>query len=344
MTDEVKTGPRRSGALSAGLPSKIKTKGVPMYFTFKDGNGFEIKVANTDNPLVCDRNQIVEIETVKKSNTVEPRFSVSNAYDDEMGMYFGVPIGIDKRTGDLKWQRFTIGDRKTYDCKRHADAVEWSVVKRSSFLEGSPYQRGKVFYKQFDKEAEAREIIVKSTLRVQANEIATKMIAIEDQMDMYRNFGKNPEGFTMIMLQAEIIKIAERNPKEFIDIWNNKNRSALTTFNRCISVGLITFNIGNGGYMWKESFVLGSTEQTALQALIDNKNILNQAEIESRQKDTMGKKMMSAAEAKFFQPEEGEENVELVELRMAAKLLQLADYMSMDIDTLRKYVDEAGEN
>lgn len=339
------TTEQKKGAKNGPATSKTPAKraDIPMYTIFKDGNGYEYRIANMANPLVCPREGIMEIEVLKKTNAREARFAISNTYDPELGVFFGVPLGIDSKTKEIRWQRFVIGDFRTYDLSKHADAVEWAIISRAPWLQGSAYQKGKPWYKKHDKEAEAREIITRSTIRSRAMEIATKMTAIEDMMDMYRNFGKNPEGFSLITLQAEIIKIAERDPKGFVDSWENKNRPIVAVFTRSLATGLISFDINKGGFMWKNSLAMGMTEQSAQQFLFDNKNILNQAELESKQKDTVTnymKKTLSDAERKFFGEDNFEEDVDLIELRMTAKIMGVEGAMHMNKGDLQRVIDE----
>lgn len=326
--------------------SKIKTKGIPLYESYKDGNGFETKVANLNNPYVVPQAGIIEVQCIKKSNHTEARYSISNAFDSDLGLWFGVPTGVDERTKKIAWQRFVIGDFRRYDLSKVSDRREWAVFSRSAVLEGSPYQRGKILYRKFDKEAEARETIERSTIRRRAMEIVDQMVKIEDLMDMYRNFGRNPEGFSLTQLQAEIIKIAERTPKDFVNMYENANRGAVTIFNRAKATGLITFDINKGGFLWKDSLPIGLTDQGAIKYLLDNPTILNQANIESKSKDPVANHQrlnLTAEQKKFFQVEDGsdEEDVELIEFRSAAKIMGIANYMSMTKAQLEKALDEA---
>lgn len=332
-----------------GLEKKAgtaKVKGMSIFNEYKDGNGYTIKVANMQNPLVCKRTGVVEIECLKKTNSMEPRFTISNVFDEELGIWFGVPLGIDARTKEIRWQRFAVGDRKSYDLTKNADAVEWAVVSRAPWLIGSPYQKGKPHYKMFDKDAEAQEIITKSTIRSKAMEIVTNEIAIKDMMDIYRVFGRNPEGFSPLRLKAELIKIAEKSPKEFYDTWSSSNRSLLIIFNRCVSLGIINFDVAKGGYLWKDGLALGITEQSAMEYLTKNPQLLQQANLESQAKDGYQKKFqsMSDPEKSFFGVGE-EESIddELMDLRMQAALLKVPGFKDMDKETLQRAVDELSE-
>lgn len=320
-----------------------KRKVEPIFHEYSDGGGFPIKLANMNNPLICKREGVVEIECIKKTNTLEPRISISRVFDDGLGIWFGVPLGADPKTKEIKWQRFVIGDRKTYDLTKQGDAIEWAVVSRASWLIGSPYQKGKPLYRMYDRDAEAREIIVNSTIRSKAMEIAGKEIAIDEMMDMYRVFGKNPEGFSPLRLHAELIKIAEKNPKEFVNAWNNSNRSVLIIFNRAVALGLITMNINKGGYVWKDSLPLGLTEQAAMDYLIKNPQLLNQADLESKNKDNYRKKFssMTNEEKEFFGADEVVVDSDLVQLRMTASLMNISGFESMSKGELESAIEES---
>ena len=177
-------------------------------------------------------------------------------------------------------------------------------------------------------------------------EIATNEIAIEDMMDIYRVFGKNPEGFSPLRLKAELIKIAEKSPKEFYDTWSSSNRSLLVIFNRCLSLGIITFDIAKGGYMWKDSLAIGITEHSAMEYMTKHPQLLNQANLESIEKDGYQKKFkaMNADEEAFFQTADNESvDEELMDLRMQAALLKVEGFKNMDKKTLQKAIDEISE-
>src|SRR3990167_11207884 len=145
-------------------------KTLPLYKAFKDGNGFEYKIANMENPIVCNRKGIVEIESIRKLNTREPRFTISNVHDRETDIWFGIPMGMNPSTKEVVWQRFVIGDFRRYDLSKKEDAIEWTIVRRAPWLEGSAFQRGKPQYRMYDKEAEATAIITRMSIRKKAIE------------------------------------------------------------------------------------------------------------------------------------------------------------------------------
>jgi len=325
--------------------SKTKIGNEPIYFEYIDGNNYKHKVANMNNPFICKRKGSVEIECIKKSNTNPPRFSISTVHDKELGLIFGVPLGIDSRTKEIRWARFVVEDFKRYDLSKKQDAVEWTIVSRAPWLAGSPFQRGKSHFRMYDREAIAKEVIETSTLRSKAEELARKSIPLEDLCDMYRNFGKNPEGFSYIMLQAEMIKIAQRSPKDFLNIWENTNRAVLTSFNRATQMGIVEYNAVKGGYLYK-NLPLGLTDQAAIKYLLENKTLLAQIDLQSKELDTVAIniKKQTDNEKEFFGTQDATEDVELVELRMAAKVLGIKNVPGFTKAELQKEVDVLSEN
>ena len=326
-------------ATGAASKTKPEIKREASFYVMKDGNGTEYKIANMNNPFMCKRKGIVEIEVIKKTNSMEPRYSISNVYDSELGVWFGIPLGIDSRTKEIKWQRFSVADFRRYDLTKHADAVEWAVMSRSSRLIGSAYQRGKPLYRQYDKEFEAREVIAKNTIRRRAMDIIDTKIKIEDYMDIYRNFGKNPDGHTPTTLQAGVIQLAERSPKEFVDMWENKNRPAVTLFNKCKALGMINWDIAKGGFMWKDSLLLGITEMTAIDALNSNQGLFSQARMEAEQKDDATKAFLKDAKNEGGEDEEVSDE-ELQNLRIQAKAMKIPDVMNKTKAELEAALEE----
>lgn len=315
---------------------------IPFYKIQKDGNGFSRKIANMDNPKICPRRGIVEIEVLKKSNFNEPRYSITVVPDPETGILYGVPIGIDEKTGAIKWQRFIIGDFRRYDLSKASDAIEWAVVSRSPRLVGSPFAKGKPMYKKHDKEEEARTVIKNSTLRKKAMAIMEESMTPTDYPDMLRNFGKNPAGLSPTMAQAELLKVAERTPEEFVNVWENVNRNIITTFNRCKSVGLMIFDLEKGGWMWRGTIPMGMTDQAVIKYLSDNKQLLVTADHESKARDVVGKALVGDSKKQTESGGVEEEEVvdqELENLRIEARMMGIDGVGMMSKEQLRETID-----
>ena len=62
------------------------------------------------------------------------------------------------------------------------------------------------------------------------------------------------------------------------------NREAMTVFNRCKAVGLVSFDV-NSGWLWKLASVLGTTEPQAIDAITQNTALLTAMDNESRSMD-----------------------------------------------------------
>jgi len=333
------TGENAAPESATKTAGKLKTAGIPLYYLHKDSSGYEHRVANMDNPIICERKGIVEIECIRKSNLIQPNFSICTVRDRDLNIIFGVPNGIDPRSKDIRWQRFRLGDFKRYDLRNNEDAVEWAIVRRAPFLQGSPYQKGKVFYKVHDKEAEARTVISDSKLRRRAQDVAEEMVAIEEMTDMYRNFGENPIGFSATMLRAEIIKIANRSPKEFLAVWDNANREVISIFNRCLSVGLVSYHAASASFMWKNSLPMGMTKEAAIKFLLDNKPTLNQAKMESESLDHVSKKIKSESSS-MANANRMEVDEDYIQLLGVAKIIGLKNYSDLSKEELQKAVDK----
>lgn len=320
----------------------LSYKGQPFFTVFITKDNIEMKIANVNNEKVSRQSGIIEVECIRKSNSIEPRYTLSNVFDHASGLWYGRVLGWDDRMGAVKWQRIQIGDHKRFDLSKPDDRLAWAVMSRSTRLIGSPNQKGKALYRVHDREEEAREIIEKSSMRSRAMEIATKEISIEEMMDMYRVFGQVGEGLSPTRLQAELIKIAERNPKEFYDAWSSTNRGVLMTFKRCQATGLISFNLDKGGFMWRDTLALGVTEQTAMDYLVKNPTVLQQAERESKDLDfqTKNVKGQSKEEREFF-GEVKEDDPELLELHQIAQIMNIEGYQKMTKEALNKAVENA---
>lgn len=334
---------------AADLTTTVKARAkatVPLFKIVKE-NDFDVKIANMDHPLVCQTKGVIEIECLKKSNFIETRVAISRVNAKDLGIVFGVPLGKDEKTGQIKWQRFVIGDSKRYDLSKRQDAVEWAVVSRAPWLVGSPYQKGKPLYKKYDREEEAREHVKRVTIREKAMDILKTMVTIDDMPDMLRNFGKNPSGLTPLMVQSELLKVAERSPEDFVDIWENANRSVITIFNRSKDLGIITFDIVKGGYLFKNTLPIGITEQAAIKYLTENKQVLATADMESKSKDHVGNNFIKNAklnkaniDADDSEVADEEESVELLNLRIEASLMGIEGVGLMNEEQLIAAIEE----
>jgi len=255
---------------------------MPLFTKMIDGNNFEYKIVNFENPKVCQQTGIILIEALKRSQIKQPRISFSRVTDPETGVVFGIPLGTEKETGELKFDRIVLTDMMQFDLSIPRDRKLWCVISHHPCMMGSPFQSGTPKYKQIDKDKEANKIIRMSKARRRASEIAENMIGAE-LYDMATNLGVSSEHNNLNTLLAAVIEKAEKEPNEFLDIYDNANRNVLTAFNRARATGLITLDVTNG-YMWKDTYALGSTEAMAVKKLIENPTLLMNMDLESKQR------------------------------------------------------------
>lgn len=268
---------------------KETAKENPLFTVVKDGNGIEHKIANFNNPIVCPQSGIFTIEAIRKGKHKQADVGFTVTRDPESGIIYGILNDVDYKTRELRFRRIRLGDMEQYDCSIASDRAMWCAVSHSLFLEGSPLLgRRKPLYKMHDREEDARRIIRTSKDKRRAAEIAENLVG-SDLYDMAINLGKSTEHNSFSVLLAEVIKEAELNPKNFLDIYENSNREIITVFNRCRAVGLIETDLQNG-FMWKKSYPLGMSEAAAHATIIKNPQLLMTMDMESKEKDHAFKK------------------------------------------------------
>lgn len=261
---------------------------LPLFHKMVDGKNYEWKIANVENPKIVAQSGIVQIEVIRKSNIKSPRVSFSKITDPSTGITYGLPRGIDKKTGDLKFDRIILGEIMQFDLANIVDRRLWMVICRHQCMEGSPYASGKPLYRIYDKDAEATKIIKQSKAKRRASAIAEDLTGA-DLYDMANNLGLSAEHNSFNVLVAEVIKKAEIDPDGFLAIWDNAQRPILTVFNRCRVVGLIESDVLNG-YMWKKNYPLGLSEAAAVKTMSNNPQLLVTMDMESKQRSEAFKK------------------------------------------------------
>ena len=331
MENGKEAGPSKGGAQGKKKPSTVVM--APMFKIMKDRNGFEYKVANIENPVICLRRGIIEIEAIKRGHNREADYSFSHYTDHELGIHYGIPDGVNEKSGKFEWKRFRISDNRRYDLSNHQDAIEWMIFQRSPKLAGGINQRGKPMFKKYDREAEAVEFIQSSKYLERALEVI-KGLKFDEYPDMIRNLGGNPQGMSATMMLAEIGRKAQKDPKNFLQVRESVSAREITVFNRCKSVGIIAFDLTMGSWMYKKGTPLGSTEDAAIQYLVSNPQLMLTADQES--KNMSG----DVSEAKAKQLAEEDEDVEFMNLKVEAKQYGVTGYNDKSKEDLRSIVED----
>jgi len=258
------------------------------FIEYEDKHGFKTKVVNFDNPKMCPRKGVIDVQAIRITNRHENRKSFSITKDHQTGIFYGIPTGIDPKSGELKFQRVILYNSLQLNLSNPLDAKLWTVIRYSEFLEGSPNARGKAEYKVFDREKEAEIVIVENKSKRKAALIIDNMQPLE-MYDMARNCGLSVENDSPALVQSLLYKKSENNPKEFLEIYDNVNRPILTVFKRGLVTGLIRFDV-NRGYIWKESLPLGGNDSAVVKYLHSNISLLVTMDQETKERDNIFKR------------------------------------------------------
>jgi len=259
-----------------------KAKEVPLFFEKTDGNGFTYKIANPLHPSNVPQSGVIRIEALRRSNIKMPRTSFSKITDPVTGITYGIPMGIDKASGEMRFKRILIGEFNEFDCSNPTDKEMWMCISRSTFLLGSPFQSSKPLYRKEDKEADAQKVLNETDALLRAVQIAKDIDGLEFY-DMMISFGMQPQMHSPSVGRSLLIQRAKDKPVDFVEKYDNNNRQVINIFNRCVSVGLIT-SLPDQGWLWKKSYPLGMSEAAAVGTMSKNPALANQMDLESKQK------------------------------------------------------------
>ena len=171
----------------------------PDFIELEDGNGFKTKVVNFESEKMCPRKGVIDIQAIRITNRHENRKSFSITRDHQTGIVYGIPVGVDKKTGELKFKRIILYNSLQLNLKNPEDAKLWTVIRYSEFLEGSPNSRGKAEYKVFDREIEAEKVIVENKAKRKAALIIDDLSQLE-LYDIARSCGLSVENDSPAMV------------------------------------------------------------------------------------------------------------------------------------------------
>jgi hypothetical protein len=313
----------------------------PMFYEILDGNNFNHRIANMNNPLICKRKGIIQVEAIRRGANKQANISFCNVYDPKLKIWYGVPIGIEAGTKKLLWKRFQLPEWREYNLANEEDALEWAILSRCEFMQGSLLKQGRVLFKKYDVENEAEKEVAQATLTEKAIGIVRNM-KLKDWISVARYLGKAPEGLSEVKLQSEIYKVAKNNPAEIVDYWSNQNRELLDLFNAGKAVGILSFDLVNG-WMHSKTLPIGRTEELVLSYLkkepIFTKSLENAIKDKDKAVDMV--KGLSPSEDNDLNTFEKQEDADIVELKMKAQHLGIKSFDVMSPEDLKKAVKEA---
>jgi hypothetical protein len=262
------------------------------YKLFKDGNGVEYKIVNFENPEICPREGIVQLHPLRLTTRHENRVGFKQVIDRRTGIIYGIPTGINAKTKELEFMKINLRDSETLDLTNPVDAMKWTVIRNSFFVEGSPNLTGKAKYKVFDVERNAINYLNNRAQKRKAVDIAEGLTG-EQLVDMARNLGIPPENNSIPTMHMEVIKKSEDNPKLFMEIWDSPTRVQLTILKRALSVGVVTFDPAIG-YNYNGA-PLGQNEAMAVEYLREYPSTCQAIDILSKKQEDDGVKAMATA-------------------------------------------------
>lgn len=261
----------------------------------KDGLGNEYKVINFENKDICQRQGIISLIPMRLTSRHENKVGFRIVTDKQTGIIYGIPQGINAETKKLDFLKITLNDHETLDLSNPTDAMKWVVIKNSFFLEGSPNLSGKPKYKVVDVEKQAREYLSNRGQKRKAVDIAEALTG-DSLTDMARNLGIPPEANSIPTLQMEVIKRAEDNPKQFMDIYDSPTRKELTILKRAISEGIVIYDTVIG---WNYNGApLGQNESMAIEYLKEYPQTCQAIDIITKKQTDNSEKAMAKSESK----------------------------------------------
>jgi len=283
------------------------------YIIQRDGNGNEVRHINFNHPEMCKREGIIRLIPLKTTNRHLSNNSFRRIYDKEHQMSLGIPSHIDPKSKEWVYQKITLVGEETLDLRIDADAKRWAVIKRSHILQGSPNLQGVPVYKVIDTEREAEMKLAKRNIKRKAERIAEDLTGIMLE-DMAIACGIPIAGNSPTTLSVAVIEFAERNPKEFMDIWDSDLRTENFILKRAIEMDVVEIDPHHGVMYGGQS--MGSNEPNAVLYLKENPHIATAIATLTKRKDEDGQKAMDASKKPIYEDSRDSE-IEILKAELA---------------------------
>lgn len=299
-----------------------------IFYIMKDGKGMEHKIINLDNPKICPREGVIEIEAFKKQNlerSLDYNVKIGTIVDKKTGIIWGIPVGINKTSGDIMFQKITLKTQTYFDRSIEGQAKQCAIVLNSKIVEGSPNlpANSRPTFKVRNKEEQAKKNLDKKALAVQAYEIASKLYG-EELRDIARNLGIMPDAYSETVLSSEVVERAFANPDVFMSVWKDPNREFVTILKKACECNIIENNL-QIGYLYN-GFNLGKTEGQAVHCLKEKPDLAASIAVQTKARKEESLKAMQTPVYRTLSnviPAEKEpvHNDELAELRKQNQML-----------------------
>lgn len=323
-------GDEENGARGAGSPLWVPLKAGDI--TYKIVN-FDAKDEN-GNYIYAPKTGIVELVPMKRVKRHDNILRTYASLDPDHDFFYGIPNGVDRKTGAVRWQAVLVGDFLTINLAKPEERKRWIVLKNSAFVAGSPNLIGKPKYKVYDKEAEANKYIAERVPKRNAVVRAEALFG-SDLIEIGRNLGFAVDHMSQTQLHAEVIKSAEENYKRFNEVFDSPLRVQTSVLNRAIATGVVHTDPITG-YMYG-GMTLGITEGNAIEYLKVNMNICQTIDTLSKGKESDTIKAMEAKAPKTKSSTDAKD----AELQIQAK--RIADLEKQLQESHHKNLNEVAE-
>ena len=316
----------------------------------QDGNQMKHKHVNFDNPNMCPRHGMIEIEALKKTDSergLSNNASYAKFTDNKTGIIWGKPTGIHNISKQIQYQRLKLGNNTFFDRTDPLQAEMCCIVLKA--IESGKFTdtNGRPRFKIRDKEANAQKEIDTRTYKRKAVDIIETMQYGEELKDCARNMGINPDIYSPLVLANELCNIVEgtngkpSRAKEFLDMYNSPTKTYLTILKNAQSMGVIEFNPMEG--FKYGGMNLGKTTELVVAHLVKNPDLaasINTFTLDKRAKGIESNKVVTSLPIIGEDLEKEALKKQLEEMK--AKIAQMSE-KNLSTDVVDKKSEETDE-
>lgn len=250
------------------------------FIWIEDGNGMKHKHVNFNNPNICPRQGLIEVEAMKKTDS-ERSLSNNASYakftDPKTGIIWGKPTGIHNIGKNIQYLRMKLGNNTFFDRTQPEQAEMCCIILKAIDLGKFKDTNGRPRFKVRDKEKNAQAEIDLRSYKRKAVDIIETLPYGEELKDCARNMGINPDIYSPLVLGNELCNVVEggngkpSRAKEFLDMYNSPTKAYLTILKNAQSMGVIEFNPLEG--FKYGGMNLGKTQELTIAHLVKNPDL-----------------------------------------------------------------------
>jgi hypothetical protein len=239
-----------------------------------------------------------------------------------------------------------LGKINTYDLSIAQERKRAIVLLYSYIVEGSPNlsQNSKLHVFRVHDAEKAAHLEIKRIEDGQNALMIARGLYGEDLFNMARNMGIMPETTSLPILTAEVLKVAEKRPQEFLQMWHNPNRELITVLKRCMDTGIVSFD-SLAGYNYTVNGTnitfLGHNEPSVLEFFKKYPDVATTLDVKSREKLKQSEKAMSKAAPVTLVSSDKEAEIQILRKQLADATAKLEQ---QSVNAIRNSADESETN